>query len=251
MSALEPLVLLHGLGSYARTWEPVVPHLAGEREVVALDLPGFGDAPPLPNGEEPTPSVLARAVAAELDARGLDTVHVAGNSLGGWVGLELAKLGRTRSVCALSPAGFWQGWERTYVTVSLRNARAAARAAEPVVDRVMQSGIARRLALGQMTARGERMPAPAAAAALRNLARSPGWDATLQAMHAREFTGGNEVPPPVTIAWAEKDRLLLRRQAARARAALPFARHIVLTGCGHVPSWDDPRLVADAILTSV
>jgi pimeloyl-ACP methyl ester carboxylesterase len=52
------------------------------------------------------------------------------------------------------------------------------------------------------------------------------------------------------VAWAEKDRLLLPREAARAREALPFARHIVLPGCGHVPTWDDPELVARAILTS-
>lgn len=249
MSA-EPLVLLHGIGSHRQMWDPVVPHLASAREVIALDLPGFGAAPVLPGGIEPTPSALARAVAAELDARGVETAHAAGNSLGGWVALELAKLGRTRSVCALSPAGFWAGWETRYTTVSLRNARAAARAMRPVVERAMRSPVARRLALAQMTAHGERMPADAAAAALRNLAESPGWDATLRAMHTRTFEGGAHVPPPVTIAWAEKDRLLLPRQAERARAALPFARHIVLAGCGHVPSFDDPRLVADAILTS-
>ena len=250
MSAREPLVLLHGVGSHRQMWDPVVPHLEASREVLALDLPGFGDAPPLPAGEEPTPVALAQAVAAELDTRGWDSVHLAGNSLGGWVGLELAKLGRTRSVCALSPAGFWRGWESRYATISLRSARAAARAMAPVVDRAMRSPVARRAALAQLTAHGDRMPADATAAALRNLATCPGWDATLRAMHARTFEGGEQVPPPVTIAWAEKDRLLLPRQAARARAALPFARHIVLTGCGHVPSFDDPRLVADAILTS-
>lgn len=248
--SLEPLVLLHGIGSHRQMWDPVAPHLAGAREVVALDLPGFGEAAPLPAGEEPTPAALARAVAFELDARGIETAHVAGNSLGGWVGLELAKLGRTRSVCALSPAGFWRGWERRYATLSLLSARAAARAMRPVVDRAMRSPAARRAALAQLTAHGDRMPADATVAALRNLAVSPGWDETLRAMRARTFDGGAQVPRPVTIAWAEKDRLLLPRQAARARAALPFARHIVLTGCGHVPSFDDPRLVADAILTS-
>ena len=108
----------------------------------------------------------------------------------------------------------------------------------------------RRLALAQLTARGDRMPVQDCAAALRNLAACTGWAPTLRAMHARTFDGGERVPPPVTIAWAEKDHLLLPRQAERARAALPFARHIVLAGCGHVPTWDDPRLVADAILSS-
>ena len=54
----------------------------------------------------------------------------------------------------------------------------------------------------------------------------------------------------VTVAWGEKDRLLLPRQADRARAALPAARHVTLFGCGHVPTWDDPALVARTILSS-
>jgi pimeloyl-ACP methyl ester carboxylesterase len=245
----EPLVLLHGIGSFARVWDPVVPHLEGTRTVVALDLPGFGTAPPLA-GEEATPAGLARAVARELDARGLDRVHAAGNSLGGWIALELAKLGRTRSVCALSPAGFWRGWESTYSRASLRGARAAARLLLPAAERVVARPRARRLAFALFAAHPERMPPAEAAAANRNLALSVGWDATLQAVEGLAFTGGDAVPAPVTIAWGEKDRLLLPRQAARARAALPTARHIVLAGCGHVPTWDDPALVAQAILTS-
>jgi pimeloyl-ACP methyl ester carboxylesterase len=246
----EPLILLHGIGSFRHVWDPVVPHLERERQVHALDLPGFGDAPPLPAGEEPSPEALARAIARELDARGLDTVHAAGNSLGGWVSLELAKLGRTRSVCALSPAGFWRGWERTFCAASLRNARALSKALLPVVDTISANAALRRIALAQFAARADRMTPAQAAASSRNLALCPGWSATLKAMSAREFTGGEQVQGPVTIAWAEKDRLLLPRQAERARAALPKARHIVLTGCGHVPTYDDPELVARAILSS-
>jgi pimeloyl-ACP methyl ester carboxylesterase len=246
----EPLILLHGIGSHRHMWTPVLPLLEAEREVHALDLPGFGDAPPLPDTIEPTPPALARAIAAELDARGLDTVHVAGNSLGGWVALELAKLGRTRSVCALSPAGFWRGWERTFLKASLMNGRAAAKAMLPIAPRLNTSAVARRLAFAQFVARGDRLTPEEANASGRNLALCPGWSRTLRAMAARQFTGGDEVRGPVTVAWAEKDRLLLPRQADRARAALPRARHIVLTGCGHVPVWDGPELVARAILTS-
>jgi pimeloyl-ACP methyl ester carboxylesterase len=56
-------------------------------------------------------------------------------------------------------------------------------------------------------------------------------------------------PCPTTIAWGEHDRLLLYRpQSARARAALPAARHVTLSGCGHVPTWDDPEQVARVLL---
>jgi pimeloyl-ACP methyl ester carboxylesterase len=122
----EPLVLIHGIGSFFQVWEPVLPALEAEREVIAIDLPGFGASAVLDGGREPHPVALAAAVAAFLDGLGIADAHIAGNSLGGWVALELAKLGRARSVCALSPAGFWNRRERTYATLSLRNGRASA-----------------------------------------------------------------------------------------------------------------------------
>jgi pimeloyl-ACP methyl ester carboxylesterase len=246
----EPLLLVHGIGSHWQVWRPVLGALEAEREVVAIDLPGFGGSAPLPAGTEPSPEALTRAVASFLDELGWETAHVAGNSLGGWIALELAKAGRARSACALSPAGWWNGWERTFATVSLRNARAAAAALGPRADPLCASAAVRRAAFSQLAARGDRMPAEEAAAALRNLAASPGWEATLEAMSRRHFTGAEAVRGPVTVAWGETDRLLLPRQAARARAALPAARHVTLFGCGHVPTWDDPGLVARTVLSS-
>jgi pimeloyl-ACP methyl ester carboxylesterase len=247
----EPLVLIHGIGSFWHVWEPVLPALEVEREVVAIDLPGFGGSPVLAGRADPHPAALAAAVAAFLDELGLADAHVAGNSLGGWVALELSKLGRARSVCALSPAGFWTRRERTFATLSLRNGRAsAARLSDAQLERIYGNPRLRALALAQFAARPDRMPAAAGIAAARNLAASPGWDATLATMGATHVTGAVDVRPPVTIAWAEKDRLLLPRQAERARRALPWARHLKLFGCGHVPTWDDPALVARTILTS-
>jgi pimeloyl-ACP methyl ester carboxylesterase len=247
----EPLVLIHGIGSFFQVWEPVLPALEAEREVIAIDLPGFGASAVLDGGREPHPVALAAAVAAFLDELGLADAHIAGNSLGGWVALELAKLGRARSVCALSPAGFWNRRERTYATLSLRNGRASAgRLSDVQLERIYGNPRLRALALAQFAAHPEQMPAAAGIAAARNLATSPGWDATLAAMGTTHVTGAADVPPPVTIAWAEKDRLLLPRQAERARRALPWARHVTLFGCGHVPTWDDPGLVARTILTS-
>jgi pimeloyl-ACP methyl ester carboxylesterase len=89
----EPLLLIHGLGASARIWEPVLDRLAAEREAVALDLPGFGDALDLPAGVEPTAANLAAAMRAGCERLGIERPHVAGNSLGGWVGLEMGRAG--------------------------------------------------------------------------------------------------------------------------------------------------------------
>ena len=245
----EPLVLIHGIGSFWPVWEPVLPALEAARDVVGLDLPGFGGSAPL--DEEPHPAALAGAVERFLDGLGLDRVHVAGNSLGGWIALELARRGRTLSACALSPAGFWSARERAFAVASLRAGRAAAASlSEAQLHRIYGSDRLRALALGQFAAHPDRMPADAGIAAARNLATSPGWEATLEAMGRRHFVGARDVRGPVTIAWAQKDRLLLPRQALRARQALPAARHVTLFGCGHVPTWDDPGLVARTILSS-
>src|ERR1700712_4318012 len=85
----EPLVLLHGQGFSRRCWDPIVGALAANRDVIAVDLPGHGDSPRQPTGAGSAPHDLAVAVGELLDQLDLPTAHVAGNSSGGWGGLEL------------------------------------------------------------------------------------------------------------------------------------------------------------------
>jgi len=235
-----PLVLLHGIGLDRHTWDPVVPILAREREVIAVDLPGFGESAVLGG----TPDVAA--LAAAVEALGIERPHVAGNSLGGRIALELGRRGSVRSVCAISPIGFAAGREGTYARVTLRAIHATASALDGRAE-IAYGGPVRRTALaGLVLARPWRVPAPAAAHMNHTTARAPGWNATLHAV--TEWTPA--VPAcPTTIAWGERDRLLIAsRQAPRARRRLPQARHVTLRGCGHVPMWDDPDQVARAIL---
>ena len=242
----EPLVLVHGIGSQWQVWEPVLDALARERDVIAVDLPGFGDSPP---GDGPmTAAGHADAVAGLLDELGLESAHVAGNSLGGGIALELGRTGRARSVTCLSPVGFWNEREQGYSRASLRLSVRAARALAPVAPAVCATGMGRTLAFGQVVARPWRIPAPEAVGALRNLAASPGFERTLDGFTGWRFHDGEQIDCPVTIAWAQRDWLLIPRQANRARRALPQARHVTLTGCGHVPTWDDPDQVAKVLL---
>ena len=101
----EPLVLLHGFSDTWRTWELVLPALERHHDVLALTLAGHAGGPPLIG--EITDAVLADAVERALDAHGIERAHIAGNSLGGYVALQLAARGRARSVVALAPAGGW------------------------------------------------------------------------------------------------------------------------------------------------
>ena len=71
----ESLVLLHALGLTRQTWNPVLPALSEHFDVIAVDLPGFGDSEPLAADIEPTPAALAAAVAGLLDELGIANPH--------------------------------------------------------------------------------------------------------------------------------------------------------------------------------
>ncbi|MEA2443874.1 MAG: hypothetical protein QOJ12_1166 [Thermoleophilales bacterium] len=246
----EPLVLIHGLGSQHQVWQPVIDRLAEERDVLAVDLPGFGGSAPFPDGAEPSADAMARAVASLMDDIGWETAHIAGNSLGGWTGLELAKLGRARSVAAIGPAGFGTPREQRFSVASLRVTHRSAKLIYAVGPKLLATGLARRLAMGQVFYRADRMPVDAAVGAVRNFADSLGVDPTLDWLAANQFRGGEQVDVPVTMIWGDRELLLPRRerQAARSIRAVPGARLVWLRGCGHTPTWDDPATVARVIL---
>ena len=245
-----PLLLLHGIGSRRGVWKPVVARLMQEREVIAVDLPGFGDSPPLPTGVTPSVETLTDAVAAFVAEQGLDRPHVAGNSVGGGLSLELGRRGVVRSVAALSPIGFWSGWEIPYGQLMLRNTRRLCRYAGGPLTRVVRTELGRRLVLGISYGRPQDRDPDEAAADVAAMGGSPSFDEALPQIRRYFFGNGAALHLPVTIGWGTKDRLLVPAQAERARAALPNARHLPLPGCGHVPMSDDPEGVAQLLLTA-
>jgi pimeloyl-ACP methyl ester carboxylesterase len=242
----EPLVLLHGLGLTWRCWKPVLPPLARRHEVLALDLPGFGEAPPL--ARRPTVAALADAVERTLDGEGLGEVHVAGNSLGGWLALELARRGRARSVVALAPAGLELPHERAYVISVNELMRARAKAAARAAPSLAAHRVTRSAMLGAMRARPWRVPPDDAVAEIRAFAHSPGFQTTLRhtvATRTPEALGDIDVP--ARICFGTRDVLLAPFTSPRFAAAVPTADLRRLPGCGHVPMADDPDRVAAAI----
>ncbi|WP_129310608.1 alpha/beta hydrolase [Streptomyces sp. L2] len=244
----EPLVLLHGIGHHRQVWDPVVDILATEREVIAVDLPGFGASPALPDGlayDLPTTNAVLAALFTALE---LDRPHVAGNSLGGLLALELGREKLVRSVTALSPAGFWSQAERRYAFSVLRAMRGTARRLPPgLVERLSRTAAGRTALTSTIYARPGRRSPEAVVAETFALAEASGFAATLRAGRTVRFT--DDVPHvPVTVGWGSRDMLLVRRQGIRAKRIIPRARLVRLPGCGHCPMNDDPALVARVIL---
>jgi pimeloyl-ACP methyl ester carboxylesterase len=242
-----PLVLLHGTGSHRGMWDPVVGALARERRVIAVDLPGFAGSADEP--AEPSPVGLTDAVQRWFGEQGLDRPHVAGNSLGGGVALELARRRAVASATALSPIGFWSPRELVFAQRSLRAARAIVTHLRPVVPALTRTAAGRIALFSQFYGRPWRLSPREALAAVDAFVDAPAFDAVLEASGHYRFGAGDELRGvPVTIAWGTRDALLIARQATRARRLLPWAQHVALHGCGHVPCRDDPEAVGMALL---
>ncbi|MFK0023191.1 alpha/beta fold hydrolase [Streptomyces sp. NPDC090798] len=244
----EPLLLLHGIGHHRQAWDPVVHILAAEREVIAVDLPGFGESPALPEGLTHDLGTVVPTLGGLCEALEIERPHVAGNSLGGLLALELGREKLVRSVTAISPAGFWSPVERRYAFgVLLAMRQGARRLPLPVIERLSRSAAGRAALTSTIYARPGRRSPEAVVAETLALAHAEGFADTLRAGTSVQFT--DDIPGlPVTVAWGTRDRLLVRRQGIRAKHIIPRARLVRLPGCGHVPMNDDPALVARVIL---
>ncbi|MET0284119.1 MAG: alpha/beta hydrolase [Polyangiales bacterium] len=240
----EPLVLLHGVTGSASMWRHVLPRLATDFDTLALTLLGHR------GGRQPTSQPvrvrdLIDDAERSLDELGLDTAHLAGNSLGGWVALELARRGRARSVCALSPAGVWDPAQRTTSRGTLKRVARTTAATRAILPWVARMAWVRRFGLRENAAHGERVTAQE----LVDLA-----DDMLGCVVRDDLLATDEsLTPlrahcPITIAWCAKDRLFpVAQHEPLARAWFPEARFLRLDDVGHVPMMDDAALVARTI----
>jgi pimeloyl-ACP methyl ester carboxylesterase len=243
-----PLVLLHGIGHHWQAWRPVIGLLAAEFDVIACDSPGFGHSAPLSASIEPTIPAYVDAFEWFFAELGLERPHVAGNSMGGAIALELARRRAIRSACALSPAGFWTVPERRFCQLSLGLVADMPRALRPAVAMLARTTAGRVALFSQTFGYPSRLPAEEAVATLAAAWGSPIFAEALRCLGRYAFAHGEELRgTPVAIAWGDRDRLLpYRLQAPRARALLPQAKHVTL-GAGHVPFFDDPAAVAEVV----
>jgi pimeloyl-ACP methyl ester carboxylesterase len=241
----EPLVLIHGIGHHWRAWEPVIERLAAHHDVIALDLPGFGRSPAPAVNHGMTTAVAA--LGEFFERMGLDRPHVAGNSLGGAIALELAAAGHARSVTALSPAGFATPAQVRRALKILRSMRFGAYTPGPVLRLFYRTEFGKRFSFGALVTDPSALTAERALADTLALRGGKGFVAV--ARHGATYAfAGDLGAVPVTVAWAGRDRILEPIQALRAREVLPGARHLTLDGCGHVPMSDNPDAVAAIIL---
>jgi pimeloyl-ACP methyl ester carboxylesterase len=243
----EPLVLLHGVTGSERMWTRVVPLLAPHHDTIALTALGHK------GGRACTANVsLAELVddtERELDDLGVEHAHLAGNSMGGWIALELARRGRALSVCALSPAGCWQAGASDQ-TVAIGRLRAIVRLVQrtrAILPLVARSSLVRRIAMRDNAVHGDRLTPEELIDLADDLLACTARDDLLST--SEQLAPLDPLPCPVVVAWSGCDRIFPPAiNGVRARELMPAAYHMELPGVGHVPMLDDARLVASTIL---
>jgi pimeloyl-ACP methyl ester carboxylesterase len=210
-------------------------------DVIAVDMPGFGESAELASEVPATPEAIAATIIATIESLGLARAHVAGISLGGWVALEFGKTAHALSATGINPAGFWARPLGPRPDV----ARQAARRLLPLARPAMSSVRARTLALAGTVAHPERVPPAEAYRLVKAYALSPGFERANAEMRRTVFSGLEGIRVPVTLAWSDRDRLV-----GRPNRTFRGVQMISLSDCGHVPTWDSPEQVARAILST-
>lgn len=246
-----PVLLLHGVGSIWRAWSPVLPHLEPHHDVIVPTLPGHGGGAALEGNLAPSVEALADALEIQLDQLGLPRVHIAGNSLGGWLGIELARRGRALSLTLFSPAGAWRS-QRSI------EARAAAIAitvgalahCANYANFIAANGALRWLAMAAQVAHPGEFPASILAASIRASSHAPAVMPLLRELPKQQV---QPLPAdrdyPVRLVWGTEDRVLpFDGFGAPMRDRIPGVELVHLSGVGHVPMTDDPVGVARHIL---
>lgn len=245
----RPLLMIHGLGGSRRSWDPIAPSLATQRELILIDLPGHGDS--AATAEAASFAGLTEAVAAFIAAQGLEEADLVGSSMGARMVLELARRGHAGRVVALDPGGFWQGWERHFFAVTIGLSIKLVRLLQPLMPALAGSAVGRTLLLAQLSAAPWALDPAAVLTEMRSFAATPTFDALVRDLGYGPPQPGVDTPPgQVTIGWGRQDRLCLPRQAARAMAAFPGATLHWFDGCGHFPMWDRPEETVELILGS-
>ncbi len=233
-----PVVLLHGFGGNYTVWHDVAAAVSRERRVIAVDLPGHGGSRPWP--EIGTATVAAKAVIAELDARDLDRIHLAGHSLGGAVAalVALRASERISSLTLLAPGGF--GAE---INSRLLKRYAVARDEanlRPLVEQFFgwRNPVPDELIADMVAERADLVVTETFAAIAAEI-----FKGDTQGVLPRDRLA--ELPCPVKVLWGTQDRVLPTRQAHHLPGLV--ASH-VFEEVGHMLPLEIPDEISRLIL---
>ena len=242
----DPLVLIHGLATTRTIWRHAAPRLAAGRQVVTLDVPGFGAARPVGRGFDL--EVVSDRVAEHLCASGIgEPYDLVGHSMGAAVALTLAALrpAAVRSLVLVSPAGLRP--------IPLAAAAALGVAAELYIPlRRRAAPLAswswgRRLLMAGGVVDGAALE-PAVVRQLVGASLGARIGPALSAVASADLRGLLAgLPAPVGAVWGRDDRVIPPGGMQTMRRLRPEAICEVVDGAGHISMVEQPEAFVEAL----
>jgi pimeloyl-ACP methyl ester carboxylesterase len=244
------MVLIHGFSANWGIWRPLLPALERHHEVLVPTLLGHSGGPEYLAGPVIS-DAMADALERDMDSAGFERAHLVGNSLGGWLALELAARGRALSTTAFSPAGGWNhgGRETKRLGRIFLQNYWGLKLLGPGGAQLMRRRRFRAIALREVAMRPADLPAALAVEMAEAAADCPIYLPGLEHLTSPGFGELAAIDSPVQIAWGTKDRILpWPAYAERFHRMVPDARWVTLDGLGHCPMLDDAALTTKTIL---
>ena len=247
----QAIVLIHGMGSAATAWKPIIPELAKQFEVITIDLPGHGRSPYSPI-QKMDPTSLADLVIRNLKEIGVDQFHLVGNSLGGWISFEIAVLKPTavKTITALAPAGLWLTPFTSRYPGELA-VRAMASGVEKLAPSLLNHTWAKKIGFETVTPRWKELSYEICLDATNAMTKSTGYFPAWDALLGKRFDKQIDSQVCITIVFGDSDHTLPAKTCQERSLAPAHARWVVLPETGHVPMWDSPTEVVAEIMQTV
>lgn len=251
-TAHEPLVLVHGLGSAATAFKPIIPALSQHFRVITVDLPGHGQTP-IDSSQEMDPKSLGRAIFDTVESEyGVRAFHIAGNSLGGWIALEMAadQSARIKTLTGLAPAGLWLKPASGRLP-SQAQSYYLAKLLKPLVKKGLHLKVMRKIGYSTVSPKWQELSYEIcydAAVAMGNAkGYFPAWDGML----GRRFDSYVPETVPVRIVFGDTDNTLPFPISQERSLAPAHSMWQVIDQCGHAPMWDQPELIVAIIKETI
>ena len=244
---LPALVLVHGLGSAGNIWKTLHAGLEDSFTIYPIDLPGHGSAPL--DDEALDPRSLAHSITSALEKDyGVHEFHVAGNSLGGWIALELAAEfpDRVKSVTALAPAGLWHEGPTQLMPPSLL-ARILAKISQHFLTLAYNLPPLKALGYKKITHLWRELSFESCKDSVIAMARSVGYMPMWRALRFKKFNSTISESIPVSIIFGDYDLTLPHPRAQVREVAPSHSQWIIVDNCAHVIMWNYPELTVDFI----
>jgi pimeloyl-ACP methyl ester carboxylesterase len=243
------LVLVHGLGSAGNIWNSLIPKLTPHFSVFAVDLPGHGDAS-ITADEKVDPKSLAHAIVEEVSkSHNISEMHVAGNSLGGWIALEMGAVApdKVKSITALAPAGLWNQLPMRKLPPSFFDARILAKISQHFMKFAYNLPPLKAIGYKKITHLWRELSFESCRDSVIAMANSKGYMPLWRGLRGRKFESQIPKDVRVSIVFGDYDLTLPEEIAQEKDLAPVHSNWIVVDNCAHVIMWNYPDLTADFI----